>query len=193
MTKPVPPTDKTLDCKGLACPMPIVRTKKALEQLKAGQIIEVQATDIGSLADIRGWAKSTGHQYLGTISEGDVLRHYVRKASPGETKEPLRFPFTLTNEEVQSMLERGEPVVIVDVREAAEYAFQRIPGAVSVPLGELESRMSEWSLSQPLLLVCRTGTRSDIACRMLAEKGFDSVKNIVPGMSAWSGPVESSV
>lgn len=47
----------TLDCKGLSCPMPIVRTKKAMDQLEAGQVIEVLATDRGSLADMQGWAK----------------------------------------------------------------------------------------------------------------------------------------
>lgn len=79
--------DQSLDCKGLACPMPIVKTKKAMDQLEAGQVIEVQATDKGSLADIKGWAKNTGHQYLGTIEEDNVLKHYLRKASPDEIKE----------------------------------------------------------------------------------------------------------
>lgn len=78
--------DKVLDAKGLACPMPIVRTKKALEELKAGQVLEVQATDKGSLADIQSWAKSIGHQYLGSNQDGDVLHHFVRKSDSTEVK-----------------------------------------------------------------------------------------------------------
>ncbi|HLO11976.1 MAG TPA: sulfurtransferase TusA family protein, partial [Pseudoneobacillus sp.] len=78
-------TDFVLDAKGLACPMPIVKTKKAMTNLEAGQVLEVQATDKGSKADIKAWAQSSGHQYLGTIEEGDVLKHYLRKSS-GEEK-----------------------------------------------------------------------------------------------------------
>ncbi|AMR83225.1 hypothetical protein CBR58_14930 [Bacillus thuringiensis] len=73
--------DMSLDCKGLACPMPIVKTKKAIEGLTPGQVIEVKATDKGSTVDIKSWASKVGHQYIGTKHEGDVLVHYVRKAN----------------------------------------------------------------------------------------------------------------
>lgn len=84
--------DKTLDCKGLSCPMPIVKTKKAMDELNPGQVIEVQATDRGSLADIQGWAKNTGHQYLGTIEENNILRHYLRRSRPDEIKAEQKHP-----------------------------------------------------------------------------------------------------
>lgn len=76
-----------LDAKGLACPMPIVKTKKEMKNLEAGQVLEVQATDKGSKADMKAWAESTGHQYLGTIEEGEVLKHYLRKSSNEESNE----------------------------------------------------------------------------------------------------------
>ena len=47
-----------LDAKGLACPMPIVKTKKAMSDLEDGQVLEVQATDKGSKADLKAWAES---------------------------------------------------------------------------------------------------------------------------------------
>lgn len=184
--------DLTLDCKGLACPMPIVKTKKAIDQLNSGQVIEVQATDQGSLADMQGWAKNTGHQYLGTIHEGEVLKHYLRKANPDEVKEEMKFPHTLTNEELQNKLEAGDKPLVLDVREPAEYAFHRIPGAISIPLGELENRLSELNPDQEIHVVCRTGTRSDMACQLLNEKGFTNVKNVMPGMSGWTGPTEKN-
>lgn len=62
--------NRILDAKGLACPMPIVKTKKEMSNLEAGQVMEIQATDKGSTADIKAWATSTGHQYLGTVEEG---------------------------------------------------------------------------------------------------------------------------
>ncbi|GGG23101.1 sulfurtransferase TusA family protein [Paenibacillus abyssi] len=184
--------DQTLDCKGLACPMPIVKTKKAIDQLEAGKVIEVLATDKGSLADIQGWAKNTGHQYLGTYTEGEVLKHYLRKAKSSEAKEETKFPHTLTNEELQKKLEDNEKVTVLDVREPAEYAFNRIPGAISIPLGELEERIQELNEEQDIHVVCRTGARSDLACQLLADKGFKNVRNVIPGMSGWTGPTESN-
>jgi TusA-related sulfurtransferase/rhodanese-related sulfurtransferase len=183
-------TDKVLDAKGLACPMPIVKTKKAIEEIEPGQVIEVHATDKGSKADIQGWAKNTGHQYLGTIEDGDVLKHYLRKANPNEVKEETKFPHTATNEELQKRLEANENLTVLDVREPAEYAFSRIQGAKSIPLGELEGRLGELNPEDDIHVVCRTGNRSDLAAQLLTEKGFKKVKNVIPGMSQWTGPIE---
>lgn len=181
--------DKTLDCKGLACPMPIVKTKKAMEELQPGEVIEVQATDKGSLADLQGWAKNTGHHYLGTLHEGEVLKHYLRKANPGEAGADRTFPHTITAGELQEKL--GDDITIIDVREPAEYAFYRIPGAKSIPLGVLESRLDELNPEAELYVICRSGNRSDLACQLLAEKGFKHVKNVVEGMNGWAGPTEN--
>lgn len=184
--------DKTLDCQGLACPMPIVKTKKAMDELAAGQVIEVQATDKGSLADIQGWAKTTGHQYLGTVHDREVMKHYLRKASPDEVKEEKKHPFTTTHEELMHKLASNEKITVLDVREPAEYAFNRIPGATPIPLGELEERIHELNPDDEIHVVCRTGNRSDLACRMLTDKGFKHVKNVESGMAGWTGPAEKS-
>ena len=93
-----------LDAKGLACPMPIVKTKKAIGNLEAGQVLEVQATDKGSRADIKAWAESVGHQYIGTVVEGEVLKHYIRKASLDEEKAPISFEQVLSNEELKEKI-----------------------------------------------------------------------------------------
>ncbi|MED1645486.1 sulfurtransferase TusA family protein [Brevibacillus agri] len=183
--------DKVLDCKGLACPMPVVRTKKAMEQIAPGQVIEVQATDKGSLSDMKGWANNTGHHYLGSIQEGDVMRHFLRKASPQETKAERKYPYTITNEELQARLQSPEPFLLIDVREPAEYAFQRIPAAKSIPLGVLEQHLDELPTDRDMFVICRSGNRSDLACQLLAGKGFSRVKNVVPGMAGWGGPVEN--
>ena len=73
--------DIQLDAKGLACPMPIVKTKKSMNDLDEGMVLEVQATDKGSKADLAAWANTVGHQYLGTVEEGEILYHYIRKCS----------------------------------------------------------------------------------------------------------------
>ncbi|MFX3632713.1 MAG: sulfurtransferase TusA family protein [Candidatus Pristimantibacillus sp.] len=184
--------DHIVDAKGLACPMPIVRTKKAMDQLEAGQVMEVQATDKGSLADIQGWSKNTGHQYIGTIEEGDVLKHYLRKSSPNEVIEERKYAHTISNKELIQKLGTDETITIVDVREPAEYAFNHIPGAKSIPLGELESRVDELRPDEELYVICRSGTRSDMASQLLADKGFKHVKNVIEGMSAWTGSTETN-
>ncbi|PYZ97796.1 hypothetical protein CR205_04165 [Alteribacter lacisalsi] len=183
--------DHILDAKGLACPMPIVKTKKEIDQLTPGAVLEIQATDKGSLADMKGWAKNTGHEYLGTKEEGDVLVHYIRKANPDEVKEDNGFEPEITNDELESAVNSGDSYTLVDVREPAEYAFNRIPGAVSIPLGELEKRTSELDKNERIFVICRTGNRSGMAARVLKEEGFGNVSNVKPGMSEWTGKTET--
>ena len=176
-----------LDAKGLACPMPIVKTKKAMNTLEAGQVLEVQATDKGSKADMKAWAGSSGHQYLGTIEEGEVLKHYLRKSSNDDANEN-KHPNVINNEELEKKLVANQNIVIIDVREAAEYAFNHIPRAISFPLGELEERIiNELNKQDEIFVVCRTGNRSDLAAQKLSEIGFTNVINVVPGMSGWTG------
>lgn len=180
--------DMSLDCKGLACPMPIVKTKKAIEGLTPGQVIEVKATDKGSTVDIKSWAGKVGHQYIGTKHEGDVLVHYVRKANEHEVNEIVKYPHTIMNAELQSILSNGEENIVLDVREAAEFAFGHIPSAISVPLGELDSAVLD--KTKQIYVICRTGNRSDVACQMLNEKGYLNVKNVIPGMVEGQGNIE---
>jgi rhodanese-related sulfurtransferase/TusA-related sulfurtransferase len=175
-----------LDAKGLACPMPIVRTKKAMNTLEEGQVLEVQATDKGSKADMKAWAESTGHQYLGTFEEGGVLKHYLRKSSNEEATEK-KHPNVINNEDLERKIAANENIVIIDVRESAEYAFNHIPSAISIPLGELEDRINEFNKQEEIIVVCRTGNRSDLAAQKLSDNGFANVINVVPGMIGWNG------
>ncbi|MCG1003165.1 MULTISPECIES: sulfurtransferase TusA family protein [Halobacterium] len=71
---------ETLDVKGASCPMPVVKTKGAIDDLAAGDVLEVLATDSGSMSDIDGWASGTSGVELVAQEEGDdVYKHYVRK------------------------------------------------------------------------------------------------------------------
>ena len=185
-------TNSVLDAKGLACPMPIVKTKKAMNDLESGEVLEIQATDKGSTADLKAWAQSTGHQYLGTIEEGSVLKHYLRKASDEENEEK-KHPNVIQNEELLQKSETNQNTVILDVRESAEYAFNHIPNAKSIPLGELDDYINELDKESEIYVVCRTGNRSDLAAQKLATAGFTKVFNVVPGMNEWEGPIEKSV
>ncbi|MCB2223256.1 MAG: sulfurtransferase TusA family protein [Actinobacteria bacterium] len=62
--------DQVLDCSGLACPMPILKTKKAIDDMEAGQVLQMISTDAGSTADVAAWTDRTGHALL-EASEAD--------------------------------------------------------------------------------------------------------------------------
>lgn len=79
MTAEIDITD-TLDVTGASCPMPVVKTKQAVDDLRAGDVLEVVATDSGSMSDIKGWAAGTSGVELLEQDEGNgIYRHYVEK------------------------------------------------------------------------------------------------------------------
>lgn len=71
---------KVLDVKGMSCPMPIVRTKKEMETLSSGDILEVHVTDKGALADMPVWTNAAGHTIVDQKEEADVLTFLIKKA-----------------------------------------------------------------------------------------------------------------
>lgn len=71
--------DKVLDAKGLACPMPIVKTKRAINELEVGQVLEIHTTDKGAKSDFPAWAKSGGHELLKHEEENNVLKFWIKK------------------------------------------------------------------------------------------------------------------
>lgn len=71
---------KTLDLKGLSCPLPIVKTAQAMKGLSSGDLAEALATDPGSVADFTAWCRSTGNELVEhTVEEGPVYRFVIRK------------------------------------------------------------------------------------------------------------------
>lgn len=72
--------DQSLDCVGLYCPMPIVKTAEKMKQLKKGEVLEVVADDKGIKQDMPAWCEATGHECLGIEEKGGEIRTYVRKA-----------------------------------------------------------------------------------------------------------------
>ncbi len=70
---------KDLDARGLNCPLPILKTKKALAEMTSGQVLRVQATDPGSVRDFQAFAKQTGNDLLEQSQDGDVLTFYMKR------------------------------------------------------------------------------------------------------------------
>lgn len=73
--------DQVLDAKGLSCPLPIIKTKKAIESLGKNQVLRVEATDPGSKNDMASWAKRTGNEILGMEEGSGVFTYYIKKTA----------------------------------------------------------------------------------------------------------------
>ncbi len=70
---------QTVDAKGLSCPMPIVKTAQAIKGLDSGQLLEVLATDAGSVKDFAAWAKTTGNPIVEQSADAGVYRFVLQK------------------------------------------------------------------------------------------------------------------
>ncbi len=68
-----------IDAKGLACPMPVIKAKKGITGVEIGQVVEVECTDPGSMADFKAFANSTGHELLLAQQDGSVFRFRLRR------------------------------------------------------------------------------------------------------------------
>jgi tRNA 2-thiouridine synthesizing protein A len=71
--------DQILDAKGMNCPLPILKTKKALQTMQPGALLEVLATDAGSVADFESFCRQTGNQLVSSSKEGDVFKFLVKR------------------------------------------------------------------------------------------------------------------
>lgn len=69
----------TVDAKGLSCPMPIVKAKKALNDMQSGDIMELEATDKGSVNDFQSWIKRTNNELLKIEEENSIYRFFIKK------------------------------------------------------------------------------------------------------------------
>ncbi len=70
---------RTLDVKGLSCPLPIVKTAQAIKQMTSGELIEVLATDPGSVKDFAAWSKTTGNEIVESSADAGVFRFVLKK------------------------------------------------------------------------------------------------------------------
>ncbi len=71
--------DQILDCTGMLCPMPIVKTTKAMKELESGQILKMISTDAGSPPDIAAWSRQTGNELLLSTEENKKFIFFLKK------------------------------------------------------------------------------------------------------------------
>jgi tRNA 2-thiouridine synthesizing protein A len=68
-----------VDARGLSCPMPIVKTAQAIKTIASGELLEVLATDAGSVKDFAAWSRTTGHELVEQSADGGVYRFVLRR------------------------------------------------------------------------------------------------------------------
>ena len=71
--------DSEIDCRGLNCPMPILKTKKAVDGLSSGQVLKMLATDPGSVSDVQSWSKRTENTLIDHSEDGGVYSFLIQK------------------------------------------------------------------------------------------------------------------
>jgi len=71
--------DKEIDARGLNCPLPILRAKKALAELSSGHVLKVVCTDAGSVRDFQAFSKQTGNELVDQLTAGDEYIHLLRR------------------------------------------------------------------------------------------------------------------
>jgi len=75
----IPRADITMDLKGLACPMPVVKVSQQIKKMQVGQVLAAETTDPGAHADFPAWAKSTGNEILAVDTQDNVTTFYIKK------------------------------------------------------------------------------------------------------------------
>ncbi|MNW51616.1 rhodanese-like domain-containing protein [Paenibacillus timonensis] len=96
----------------------------------------------------------------------------------------MAFKATTPNE-VAERLNKGETLSLLDVREQDEWMEGHVAGAKHIPLGELDLRLNELDPNHEMIVICRSGNRSRMACEFLSERGFHVV-NMTGGLNAWT-------
>lgn len=72
--------DKVVDCRGLSCPIPVIKVKKAIEEMQSGQVLRLEATDKASINDMPAFARRTGNEIVESMEENGIYIFYIKKA-----------------------------------------------------------------------------------------------------------------
>jgi adenylyltransferase/sulfurtransferase len=99
----------------------------------------------------------------------------------------------LTPEELQSRLQAGESLIVIDVREPHELEISSLPFARPIPMGEITARVGELDPEATTIVMCRSGGRSMQVARYLDSRGFRSVSNLTGGILAWGERIDPSL
>ena len=101
--------------------------------------------------------------------------------------------YAISPKELKTRLDKGDKLVLLDVRENWEYSLAKIGGSILVPLGTLPQSLTQLNRDSEIIAICHHGMRSADATNFLVQQGFSNVKNLVGGIDAWSTQVDGTV
>ena len=101
--------------------------------------------------------------------------------------------YVISPKELKTRLDKGDKLVLLDVREDWEYSLAKIDGSILVPLGTLPQSLPRLNRESEIIAICNHGMRSADATNFLLQQGFSNVKNLVGGIDAWSTQVDGAV
>ena len=101
--------------------------------------------------------------------------------------------FAISPKELKTRLDKGDKLVLVDVREEWEYSLAKLDGSILIPLGTLPQSLTRLTRDSEIIAICHHGMRSADATNFLLQQGFPNVKNLVGGIDAWSTLVDGTV
>jgi len=101
--------------------------------------------------------------------------------------------FAISPKELKTSLDKGDKLVLVDVREEWEYSLAKLDGSILIPLGTLPQSLARLTRDSEIIAICHHGMRSADATNFLLQQGFTNVKNLVGGIDAWSTQVDGTV
>jgi rhodanese-related sulfurtransferase len=101
--------------------------------------------------------------------------------------------YTITPAELKSRLDKGDQLVLLDVREQWEFDLAKLTGSTLIPLATLPQSLAKLNRDTEIIAICHHGMRSADATNFLLQQGFSKVKNLVGGIDAWSAQVDRSV
>jgi adenylyltransferase/sulfurtransferase len=101
--------------------------------------------------------------------------------------------FTITPKELKSRLDKGDKLILMDVREQWEHALAKLEGSVLIPLATLPQALDQLDREAEIIAYCHHGMRSADAAGFLVQQGFPNVKNLIGGIDAWSAQVDPSI
>ncbi|MCA1957051.1 MAG: rhodanese [Nitrospira sp.] len=101
--------------------------------------------------------------------------------------------FIITPKELKTRLDRGDKLVLLDVREPWEHAIAKLENSVLIPLGTLPQSLEKLDRNAEIIAYCHHGMRSGDATAFLLQQGFSNVKNLIGGIDAWSLQIDHGV
>lgn len=101
--------------------------------------------------------------------------------------------YTISPIELKSRLDKGDQLVLLDVREQWEFDLAKVNGSTLIPLATLPQSLAKLNRDAEIIAICHHGMRSADATNFLLQQGFSNVKNLVGGIDAWSAQVDRSV